>query len=85
MELIGTVLIMIGLGIDLFGTILILYPDLANTVKRIGKKGDEAIAVISSHKIGSVEKYHYLKQGLIFLLIGFVIQIIRHALQSWSA
>jgi len=75
---------MIGLGIDLLGAFCIVYPDLANRVKRIGKKGDEVIAVISSEIIGSVEKYQFLQRGVVLLIIGFIVQIIGHALQSFN-
>ena len=68
-------LIIIGLIFDISGVTVVLIPDLANKVKRIGKKDDEAIAVLSSKKVGSVDRYHYLARGFFLLVIGFVFQI----------
>jgi len=75
-------LIVIGLIFDISGVTIILIPELANRVKRYGKKGDEAIAVIKSEIIGSVDRYSYFARGFFFLIIGFGLQIIGNLLSN---
>lgn len=75
-------LIIMGLILDIAGVAVVLTPDLANRVKRIGKKGDEAIAVLSSQKVGSVDRYHYLVRGFFLLVIGFSFQIAGNLLSN---
>ncbi|MEX0596686.1 MAG: hypothetical protein WD512_09310 [Candidatus Paceibacterota bacterium] len=75
-------LIIIGLIFDITGVTVVLIPELANKVKRIGKKGNEAIAVVASQKVGSVEKYQYLARGFFLLVIGFTFQIFGNLLSN---
>jgi len=75
-------LIIIGLIFDICGVTIVLIPELSNRVKRYGKKGDEAIAVVSSQKIGTVDRYSYVARGFFFLIIGFVLQIIGNLLSN---
>jgi len=72
---VGGNLIIMGLILDITGVTVVLIPELANRVKRIGKKGDEAIAIVASQKVGSVDRYSFLARGFFLLVIGFALQI----------
>jgi len=66
--------IIIGLGIDFFGAVLIVLPELAKNKKNV--KEPEKL------EMSPIQKYHFRKYGLVALMIGFVIQILGHALLS---
>jgi len=62
-----TLLITIGLGIDLFGAFLIVLPEL---VRSKIPKGSEKL------EMSPTQKYHFRKYGLVVLMIGFIFQIL---------
>jgi len=62
-----TLLITIGLGIDLFGAFLIVLPEL---VRSKIPKGPEKL------EMSPTQKYHFRKYGLVVLMIGFIFQIL---------
>ena len=66
--MVETILITIGLGINLFGAFLITLPELAKSKKIT--KGPEKI------EMNSIQKYHFRKYGLVVLMIGFIFQIL---------
>ncbi|MGI0088187.1 MAG: hypothetical protein ACREBI_09560 [Nitrosotalea sp.] len=70
-----TVLITIGLGIDLLGAFLITLPELAKS-RKIAKEPEK---IEMSH----IQKYQYRKYGLIALMIGFVFQILGNSLRQF--
>ncbi|KAG2477976.1 MAG: membrane protein of unknown function [Nitrosopumilales archaeon] len=78
----GGNLIIMGLILDITGVTVVLIPELANRVKRIGQKGDEAIAVVASQRVGSVDKYRFLARGFFLLILGFGFQIIGNFLSD---
>ncbi len=63
-----TVLITIGLGIDLIGAFFIVLPELAKS-KKFSKEPEKL-------EISPIRKYHFRKYGLVALMIGFVFQIL---------
>lgn len=82
----GTGWIIVGLTIDFFGAMLIIWPHLIRRVRRI--ESGEAVAVIrrkDPDPTGTeIKTFNFTIAGVIALLIGFLLQILGNVMNVFE-